>query len=182
LCIDACNGVMDKVGLPRGLIRYDTLRNMEARAAGQPQRIKLFRLRTIVYAAILGIATAAILAGLFSRSDLDVTVQRDRNPAFVTLSNGDIRNGYTLKILNKSHDARMLSLSAEGLPEAHVEVLGHDGSELATRPDQIESFRVFVHVPRRALEDGSSSFAFVLSDAASGVHAEHDAVFMGPKR
>ncbi len=182
LCIDACNGVMDKVGLPRGLIRYDTLRNMQVRAAGQRPHIKLFRRRTLVYAAILFAVLAAILTGLFSRADLEVTVQRDRNPAFVTLSNGDIRNGYTLKVLNKSHESRVLSLSVSNLPDARLEVLGQKGLELEARPAQIESFRVFVQAPRQALEKNSTAFAFVLRDPVSATEAEHDAVFMAPRR
>ncbi|MGD9538694.1 MAG: cytochrome c oxidase accessory protein CcoG [Alphaproteobacteria bacterium] len=182
LCIDACNGVMDKVGLPRGLIRYDTLRNMQARAAGQVPRVRLIRIRTLVYAGVLLAAAAAILISLASRADLDITVQRDRNPVYVTLSNGDIRNGYTIKVLNKAHEVRSLVISAEGLPGAGLEVQGHDVAELRIGPDQIEAFRVFVRVPGKLLAETSSSFAFVLTEAGGGTRAEHGSVFVGPKR
>jgi cytochrome c oxidase accessory protein FixG len=182
LCIDACNGVMDKIGLPRGLIRYDTLRNMQARAAGQAPHVRLVRVRTLVYAGTLMAAAAAILISLFSRADLDITVQRDRNPVYVTLSNGDIRNGYTIKVLNKAHDVRSLVLAAEDLPGARLEVQGHDVLELRIGPDQIESFRVFVRVPSKALGETSTSFEFVLTEPSSGARAEHGAAFVGPKR
>ncbi len=182
LCIDACNSVMDKVDLPRGLIRYDTLRNMESRAAGKTPHVKLFRWRTLVYATIMVAAAAGILIALFSRADLDITVQRDRNPVFVTLSNGDIRNGYTLKVLNKAHETRALTLTTTDLPDAKLDVQGLDTPELRIGPDQIETFRVFVHVPRKSLDETSTSFEFLLTESTSGTHAEHDSVFIGPNR
>ena len=95
LCIDACDDVMAKIDRPKGLISYDTLANMDRRAQGKPARLRLVRPRTIMYAAFICIVGAVMLYALATRSVLALDVLRDRNPLYVTLSNGDIRNGYT---------------------------------------------------------------------------------------
>ena len=67
-----------------------------------------------------------MLFGLSARAALDVNILHERNPLFVTLSDGSIRNGYTIKLLNKSHDARVYDLTLDGLPGATLTVIGQD--------------------------------------------------------
>ena len=67
-----------------------------------------------------------MLVALANRSVLDVNVLADRNPFYVRLSNGDIRNGYTLKILNKLHEPRTFDIDVEGLKGAKISIVGHD--------------------------------------------------------
>ncbi len=185
LCIDACNGVMPRVGRPRGLIRYDTLRNLEARAAGEAARVRLFRPRTVVYAVLLVGAAVLMMGTLFTRADLDVAVQRDRNPLFVQLSDGSIRNGYTLKVSNKSHDSRVLTLSLSGIAGALID-MPVEGVEAAAQapltvaPDSLGTFRVFVRAPRMALDGSSTDLAFSVVDEGSKA-AVYDTVFRGPE-
>ena len=186
LCIDACNSVMPKVGRPRGLIRYDTLRNLESRAAGEAARVRLFRPRTIVYAVLLVGAAVLMMGTLFTRADLDVAVQRDRNPLFVQLSDGSIRNGYTLKVANKSHDARALVLTVSGIAGALIDMPVRDVQAatevpLVVEPDALGTFRVFVRAPRSALEGSSTDLAFSVSEGNAGAAASYDTVFRGPE-
>jgi len=183
LCIDACDGVMDKVGLPRGLISYDTLANMERRAHGETPRLRLIRPRTIFYIGIITIVGLIMLWTLATRSSLEVNVLHDRNPLFVTLADGEIRNGYTVKVLNKRHELRHVQLAAEGLGDARVAVVGVDAPEfnLLVPPDTLRAFRVFVTAPRDAASHGSASFHFVVT-ADDGTVAHADAAFRGPER
>ena len=103
LCIDACNRTLAKVERPQGLIRWDTLANQKAKEKGGGGAAWTpLRPRTILYAALLTIVAAIILVTFFLRTDTELTVQRDRSPNFVRLSNGDVRNAYTVKILNKT--------------------------------------------------------------------------------
>ena len=67
-----------------------------------------------------------MLVAFLLRSDAELTVQRDRSPNYVRLSNGDIRNSYTLKILNKSREEAHFRVSVEGLPSAALGVIGAD--------------------------------------------------------
>jgi cytochrome c oxidase accessory protein FixG len=189
LCIDACNQTMIKVDRPRDLIRWDTLADQQARESGGggvPWRP--VRPRTLLYAVLLGIVAAVMLAAFVLRTDTELTVQRDRSPNFVRLSNGDIRNTYAVKILNKRQSEQRFELALDGLPSATVGFIGAEveGSGPATRlvvhPDAVGTFRVFVTVPPAAAPAGSRSVEFVVRDEGGRERASHDAVFVGPAR
>ena len=98
-CIDACDTVMDKVGKPRGLIRFASLNNIER---GERQR---FTPRMAGYSVVLATLISLFLFLLFTRSDVQTTLLRAPGALFQQVPNGDIQNIYTLKLLNKtSHD------------------------------------------------------------------------------
>ena len=121
LCIDACDRVMKDVGRPRGLIDYATLEDCEREAAGgepkSPWRT-LFRPRTIAYFMIWGGIGGALLFALGVRSHTELTVAPDRNPPFMLLSDGSIRNSYTLKLRNMESRPRDMEIAIEGVPDA----------------------------------------------------------------
>ncbi|MBV8535675.1 MAG: cytochrome c oxidase accessory protein CcoG, partial [Alphaproteobacteria bacterium] len=102
LCIDACATVMDKVGRPRGLISFDTIAGTTAKAGRHGATYRLMRPRVILYLGLLAFVGAIMLGAFALRSTLDLTVLHDRAPLFVMLSDGSIRNGYTIKIVNKT--------------------------------------------------------------------------------
>jgi cytochrome c oxidase accessory protein FixG len=150
LCIDACNDVMAKIARPPELITLDTERNQARRAEGLAPVRRLVRPRTIIYAAILVLIGAGVLVGLSARAAVDVTVLHDRNPLFVTLSDGSIRNGYTIKILNKSRDEQRYDLAVAGLQGASLAVIGQPedaSAALLAKPDAVTSYRVYVTAP-----------------------------------
>ena len=183
LCIDACNGVMDKVDLPRGLIGYDTFNNLAASAEGKSVKTKIFRPRTMIYGALIVIIGAVMIFSLATRSILDINILRDRNPVFVTLSDGSIRNGYTVKILNKLRDERTFALSAEGLGGAEISAVGLEkGAALnfAVEPDGLRAIKVFVTAPASAAAQGSVPITFRIEDVESGTSSLYEGSFKGP--
>lgn len=191
LCIDACTQTMDKVGRPRGLIRWDTLADQQAKerekgGPGAPWRP--VRPRTVLYAGLLLVVAVVMLAAFAMRADTELTVQRDRSPNFVRLSNGDIRNSYTVKILNKQRQERQFQLAVDSLPQARLGFVGAEvegsgpSARLTVHADAVGTFRVFVTVPMSAAPVGSKSIAFAVRDGAAGSSARHDAVFVGPGR
>jgi cytochrome c oxidase accessory protein FixG len=188
LCIDACNRIMQRLDLPTGLVRLDTVSNQVARAEGKSAPFRLLRPRTIVYSGILALVAAVMLFGLVTRSTLEVTLLRDRNPLFVTLSDGTIRNGYTFKIINRARADREFILTLSGIEGAMLGVLGgSSGSRAAvfsTKPDQVETFRVFITAPSQSLAGESTDISFVLKEAAvgNGESTSQNTVFLGPKR
>src|SRR4029079_7490331 len=101
LCIDACGTVIKKIRRPTWLIGYDNDINIQRRIAGKAEIFKPVRARTIVYASLIAVVCSIMLYALVTRSLLDVNVLHDRNPVAVKLSDGSIRNGYTLRFLNK---------------------------------------------------------------------------------
>ncbi len=183
LCIDACNTVMDKVGLPRNLIEYSTLANVERIRTGEKPRLRLIRPRTIVYSGLIVVVGLIMLFSLITRSDLNLSILRDRNPLFVTLSDGAIRNGYTVKITNKQHNERSFRLVLEGLPESRLSVVGSgvNPEALAVGPDSLASYRVFVTVPGASLRDTATDIRFRVVDR-SGIETTNDSVFRGPEQ
>ncbi len=183
LCIDACDGVMDKIDLPRGLIAYDTFRNLEAQKQGRSERPRLIRPRTVIYSALIAVVSLIMVVVLVTRADLEVNVLRDRNPLFVTLSDGSIRNGYRIKILNKQHEAQKFEISVEGLPAAKLNALGlEEGARtlFTVKPDALRSLKVFVTAPADAAPRGSVPVTLRITNSESGAAKTYESVFRGP--
>ena len=186
LCVDACDSVMDKIGRPRGLVGYYTELNEEQRAHGQPESVHIVRPRTIIYAAVLTLASAIMLYALTHRSDVELNLLADRNPLFIQLSDGSVRNSYTLKVLNKAPTQRAFDVRIDGIDGAHVTLgLGAAGAAQVVAPaDDVLSQRLFVILPRdglNQLRDGESDFRFILRDTATGEETIAPTSFRGPK-
>ncbi|HSM20418.1 MAG TPA: cytochrome c oxidase accessory protein CcoG [Hyphomicrobiales bacterium] len=189
LCIDACNGIMDKVGKPRGLISYTTLTDFEERAAGKQAKLtwrEVVRPRTMIYAAVWALAGLAMLAVLASRDRLEVNVLHDRNPLFVQLSDGGVRNGYTVKILNMVPQPRSFELSLDDLDGGTLSVAGNDAAPaesvtVEVGADRVRSLRVYVTVEPAYLRPGRTEFKFEVEDVAGEEDAEYEAAFHAPE-
>jgi polyferredoxin len=185
LCIDACNSIMPRFGLPRELITYDSTNNQIARSKGRKTRIRLIRPRTIAYMALLAIVAGVMVFSLSTRSQLEVNVIPDRQPLFVKLSDGSIRNGYTFKILNMRREPKTYLLATDGLNGGEISVLGKHAeagpyAELSVAPDDVGSFKLFVKAPAESLSGKSTDFRFYLIDLATREAVDHPAVFNGP--
>ena len=185
LCVDACNEVMAQIGRPGDLVLFDTRSNQVARAEGKSAPVRLLRPRTVVYALIMLVVAGMMVVSLMLRPTLDVSVLRDRAPLFVTLSNGDVQNAYTVKILNKTHTARDYRVTVEGLGNAELSVVGEEGSKgaaltLSAEADSVATYRVFVRVPGGAVKGGSTDMVVLAEDTVTGEVGKHPSVFMAP--
>jgi cytochrome c oxidase accessory protein FixG len=151
LCIDACDAVMRKVGRAPRLIAYDTDINIKRRQAGLAPVYRLVRARTVLYAALILAVSGVMLVALVGRTDAGISVIHDRNPLFVRLSDGGVRNGYTIRLANKQSVPVRFALSMSGLEDAKLEIMGGEpdatGRELIeVGPDQTREVRVTVAV------------------------------------
>jgi cytochrome c oxidase accessory protein FixG len=187
LCVDACNAVMDKVGRPRGLIRFDTLTNQQSRARGEAPTHHFVRPRTILYAVVLALVGAVMLAALLLRTTVELSVQRDRNPLYSTLVDGRIRNAFTVHVLNKMHDTRQYVLSVEGVPGALLSTIDAEAAGnsivVSAKPDSVANARVFVTTPLSNLRgNASTKIFFRLERADGGERTGYDSVFLAPGR
>lgn len=156
LCIDACDRVMKEVGRPRGLIDYATLEDCEREAAGEPPRPAwkaLLHIRTIIYLLIWGGIGMGLLFALGNRSHTDISVSPDRNPPFMLMSDGSVRNAYTLKLRNMQGRPRDMEVTLQGLPGAMwwTDKIGRDRAarEQKVRVDADETMplRAYVVAP-----------------------------------
>lgn len=159
-CIDGCNQVMDKMGYPRGLIRYSTENAMAGQYADSDIRRHVFRPRVLVYSALLGILVAAFMGGLLLRSPLKVDVLRDRGALMRDAPGGQIENVYRLQFINTDEVARRYTIGVEGLPGLRVMT----PQPIEVPPATTQAFPVSVRVDPAGLAQGSHPIFFLVND------------------
>jgi cytochrome c oxidase accessory protein FixG len=150
LCIDACDEVMDRIGKPRGLIDYMALKDETAERAGQkPTSIwkHVFRPRTILYTTLWASIGVAMIVALFLRSPIGLNVSPVRNPLYVTLSDGTIRNTYEVRLHNKHGEVRPFHISLTALEPLDIELEGRENTVVDVPPDETVTQRVYVTAP-----------------------------------
>ena len=185
LCIDACDTVMTKIGRPTRLIGYDNDINIVRRQAGKEPVTRIIRPRTVIYAFVIAMVGAIMLYALLTRSLLDVNVLHDRNPVAVRLSDGAIRNAYTVRLLNKRGFDRVIAIDVEGPVNATVHVVGVD-SVTPDRPliviprDQTAELRVLVTAPAESNPEKSIPVRFHVTDVGLGEAASATDHFVSP--
>jgi cytochrome c oxidase accessory protein FixG len=173
LCIDACDAVMAKIGRPTRLIGYDNDINIKRRLEGKAEIFRPVRARTMVYAALIMGVGAIMLYALMTRTLLDVNVLHDRNPVAVRLSDGSIRNAYTVRLLNKRAFDRTVVIDVDGIDSPVLHVVGAD-SVVPGRPaivlgrDQTTELRVLVTAPLGHSPQASTPITFHVTDIGLG--------------
>lgn len=180
LCIDACDDVMAKIGQPPKLIAFDTDANIQRRSKGEAPRFVFLRPRTVLYGAVLVAVSAIMLLTLTFRHTLDLDVLRDRNPDYVTLADGAVRNAYTLKLMNRG-EARALVLTVSGVAARDIKLIG-DGdlkgpATVALEADKVRTLRLLVTVAKVDLAK-SHTLTISLADAHTGEKRNIDAIFV----
>ena len=154
LCVDACNAIMAKLKRPLGLIRYNTFHNEVPANVG----FKFFKYVNILRPRIIGYVTVLVLVGtvtlynLINRPLMDLNIVRDRNPLFIPLADGSIRNAYTIRLVNKTWSPQTYTLTTPDVPDALLSTAqqkNNDGHklELSVKPGKVGSFRVLVDRP-----------------------------------
>ncbi len=184
LCIDACDDVMEKIGKPRGLIDYMALKDEAAERAGaEPTPVwkHVLRFRTILYTALWSLVGVGLVFALFIRPEVEMTVAPVRNPTFVIMSDGAIRNAYDVRVLNKQHEARTFELSLESAADL---ALGIDnGSDLSIEvpADEILERRVYVTAPAGsdAARADRTDLRLWVEDTGNANRAGVDTIFNG---
>ena len=184
LCIDACDDVMEKIGKPRGLIDYLALTDETREREGkEPRPIwqHVLRLRTVIYTALWSIVGLALVFMLFVRPEIDVTVAPIRNPQYVTMSDGSIRNTYDIRLRNKHGDDRPFRISVKGDPVLRVELEGTVYESVKVPANETLLQRVYVIAPPRSgpARAERTDTRFWVEDLISGERVNKDTVFMG---
>jgi cytochrome c oxidase accessory protein FixG len=176
LCLDACDSVMDKVGRPRGLIRYASLFEIE----GYPVRKWYQNPRTIVYVNIIVLSLCGIIYGLTHLGALKLRVIPERQPLFITESDGSIENKYEFKVLNKTDKDIYINVMAQG-GVAGQTIIGAE-HPLLTHHERGSSFTIFVKAPGANVKHEVTPIEFhIESTEDPSVSAEYKSKFNGPK-
>ena len=207
LCIDACDQVMTKLGREPGLISYTTLNDYNhnvkiAMGDGDHYNPKnlhkpdgswvdglrhanwrgLIRPRTMLYTALLAAIGFGMLFVLVTRDRLGISLVHDRNPLYVLLSDGSIRNGFDAKILNMLPHPRQVEISLSDLEGGTLQLAGQNSEPTPTikmeiSPDQVQPMRIYVHAPKENLVSAPQNFQFHVTDLDSGETAAAPAKF-----
>lgn len=175
LCIDACDSVMDKIGKPRGLIRYASLDEMKHK------EVKPFfkRPRVLIYSGIILFAVIGILYGLTNLGTYDLKVIHERQPLYVQMSDGSIQNRYDLKILNKTDQEMHISIrvtGAEGIETKGIR------EKMTLPPSKLTSFPVFISIPKKHIKKERTPIYFTIESYEEfGDSVEYQSMFYGPR-
>jgi cytochrome c oxidase accessory protein FixG len=174
-CIDGCDQVMEKVGRPKGLIRYSTTNAIAQKLTRAQMFRRAFRPRVLVYTAILGAVVAAAGVGLWLRVPLKVDVIRDRAAIAREVEGGLVENVYRLQVMNTTERARTYEVGVAGLPtltlatDARVHVGATDSRMVPFR----------VRADRAQVEKGTHDIRFsVRAVDDEGVAVQEKSVFI----
>ncbi|WP_027257993.1 cytochrome c oxidase accessory protein CcoG [Leisingera aquimarina] len=184
LCIDACDDVMAKIGKPRGLIDYMALSDEAEERAGKPPKNiwkHILRPRTIMYTSLWSLVGVGLLFALFIRSDIELTVAPERNPTFVTLSDGAIRNTYDVRLRNKHGEDRVFKLSIKGDPAMRLQLEGTVYHSVNVPADTALLQRVYIVSAKGSApsQAASSPVRIWAEDLINGERAHKDTSFNG---
>ena len=184
LCIDACDDVMAKIGKPRGLIDYMAISDETNERAGKPIKPvmkHILRPRTIMYTALWSLVGFGLVFALFIRADIEMSVAPVRNPIFVTLSDGSIRNTYDVRLLNKHGEDRPFRLSVVGDPALRIQLEGTPYESVNVPADTSFLQKVYVIAPAGSDPANSERTQFRLwaEDTSNGERAHKDTIFNG---
>jgi polyferredoxin len=142
-------------------------------------------MRTIFYAGIIAVVGGVMLYTLATRQSEGISVIHDRNPVFVRLSDGELRNGFTVRILNKSLERRSFALAVDGLPDLDLKVIGDTVTTgrtaiVSVGPDQTYELRALVSTYSPLSPAASIPLTFTITDAKSGRRTSTVDHFRGP--
>ncbi|MDF1798626.1 MAG: cytochrome c oxidase accessory protein CcoG [Planctomycetota bacterium] len=169
-CIDACDSVMDRIGLDRGLVRYAS----ENELAGGER--KVVRVRTVLYSVGLVVAFVTLLFFLGSRKDTLVSVLRIRNVPFMTLADGRISNPVKLRIENRAPEARTYSVT----PTQAGYLTMPESLSIEVGPGGTEELIFNVLVDASVFVGGQAPLELVVGDGA-GFQTSLERTLLGPR-
>lgn len=192
LCIDACDEVMDRIGKPRGLIDYFALQDETAERAGaapRPIMSHILRPRTILYFTLWAGIGVALMVALFMRSTFDLNVTPARNPLYVTMSDGSIRNTYEVRLRNKQgmeqeYNVEVSTVSGQPLEGLEIVLEGEPGTMMEVPANMTHTQRLYLtaapetdlaRIPR-------SDIQLTISDVKTGVASKVGTVFNGKEQ
>ena len=184
LCIDACNDVMDRIGKPRDLIGYMALTDEVAEVAGkEPKSVwkHVFRPRTIMYTVLWAGVGIGLVVALFMRSEIDVNVSPVRNPTFVSLSDGAIRNTYDVRLLNKQGQDEQFHLSLTSDTPLRIALEGTSGLTVTVKANEQKTQRVYVigEPGSIAATSDRTQLRLWIEQLGSTNRVSHDTIFNG---
>lgn len=156
-CIDACDAVMEKIGRPRGLIRYSSREAMEA------GRKHPLRPRVILYPGLLLVIASLFVLVLVNRAPADITLLRASTRPYVTLTDGRVVNEVTVKIVNRTDELRRYDFSIEDMAGGAMETIT---PVIEVAPGETGQVVLSITSPRGVFQRGMATATIIIRDDA----------------
>ncbi|MEM9101331.1 MAG: cytochrome c oxidase accessory protein CcoG [Pseudomonadota bacterium] len=153
-CIDACDEVMDKIGYPRGLVKYATEHEMTG------NKTHVLRPRVLIYTTILILLLVGISIGVASRVPVDLDVIRDRKQLYSEVADNQIENLYILKVMNLDRVTHQYKITVEGINGARIEL---DEKAITIDSGKMAQLPVRVISDKNELKSPNQDISFVLT-------------------
>jgi cytochrome c oxidase accessory protein FixG len=169
-CIDACDTIMDKVGSPRGLIKYTTERALEHKD------YRLLRPRTVVYSLSLLLLIGSMVGAMALREPVILDVIRDRNTLYRDVGRLGIENSYTIRVINKQNVDHNYKISVSGIPGIEIQT----AIEFAIAGESVFTLPISVTAPHEGSSGGHVIEFTLESTDGRGVTVVEENRFRGP--
>lgn len=177
-CVDACDSVMDKIGAPRGLVRFTTDNALKNNFSLRQIRQRALRPRVLIYGAILMAMLAVFFGSLLTRTPLKMDVIRDRGSMARVVEDGMIENVYRLQIMNTDEVAHRYRIVASGIDGITLA----SPSEVKLQDTESRSVPVTVRVAPGKGVPGSNQIMFELKAVDDdSVRVKEKASFFVPR-
>ena len=168
-CIDACDSVMDKMGYPRGLVRYTTENALEGKKS------HILRPRLVGYFAALLVMVGTFAWTISDRMPLNFDAERERTELYQVTRDGQISNVYSLTIRNLDDQDHTYQLSVSGLPSLTL-----DSSVISVPAGESRFAAVTVTADPDDLKQPSHPIVFTLqAQQDKDIHIERETSFLG---
>ncbi len=176
-CADVCDTVMDKVGYPRGLVKYTTEHALEQKWTKAQTISHVFRPRVLIYTAILGVVVAGMAISLALRIPFKVDVVRDRGSLARIAEGGRIENVFRIQIMNATESTQNFHISVDGLHDLKVA----SEEDVVIESTQSRWVPVRLQLPYEGAEPGSHTIHFKIDAPGLDQHVSEKAVFIVPR-
>ncbi|MFG0284919.1 MAG: cytochrome c oxidase accessory protein CcoG [Phycisphaerales bacterium JB039] len=155
-CIDACDAVMERIGKPRGLIRYSSQEAVEGK------RPRLLRPRVVIYPLLLTLTGGGLAAVVARQAPADITVLRGVGGVpYIVSEDAMVTTQARIKIRNRTAEQRTYQIEIAAPPEAG---LSGNGRSLIVAPGAMETAGFQIVAPRSLYVDGRLDLMFRISD------------------
>jgi len=188
-CADVCDTVMDKMGYERGLVKYSTQNAIDNNWTRSQMLRRILRPRVLIYASILLLLIAALVASLWFRTPFRVDVVRDRGVMARLSDDGKLENVYRLQIMNGTETPQHFTLNVTGIDDIEIETEAasdnDDGEDdiktILVKPTESRWVIVDLKIPDGSLDSGSHKIKFEIESMETKDVVSEKSVFLVPR-
>ena len=186
---DVCDTVMDKMGYERGLVKYSTQNAIDNNWTHSQMLRRILRPRVLIYASILLLLIAALMASLWFRTPFCVDVVRDRGVMARLSDDGKLENVYRLQIMNGTETPQHFTLNVTGIDDIEIETEAasdnDDGEDelktILVKPTESRWVIVDLKKPDGSLDSGSHKIKFEIESVETKDVVSEKSVFLVPR-